>query len=144
GKAPYNIVLQRIGQKALLGEAIELLGNEVFREALDETKIEPYAPGSLENVETEPNMKLTFVVPKQPEVDLGNYRDIREPFETPEVEDVAVNRAMKTLQERRAVIEPAARPAQMSDLVKVYVHGERIHPADELGHGEETDKETDK
>ncbi len=132
GKAPYNIVLQRIGQKAVLGEAIELLGNEVFREALDESKIEPYAPGNLEDVETEPTVKLTFVVPKQPEVDLGNYRDIRLPFEVPEVEDRDVNRAMKALQERRAVIEPAARPAQMGDLVKVFVHGERIHPADEL------------
>jgi trigger factor len=141
GKAPYNIVLQRVGQKAVLGEAIELLGNEVFREALDEAKIEPYAPGNLENVETEPTMKLVFVVPKQPEVDLGQYREIRQPFEAPEVEDTAVTRAMKSLQERRAVIEPATRPAQMSDRVKVYVHGERIHPADELGHEEEPDEE---
>ncbi len=131
GKAPYNIVLQRIGQKAVLGEAIELLGNEVFREALDEAQIEPYAPGNLENVETEPTMKLTFVVSKQPEADLGSYRDIRQPFEATEVEDSAVTRAMKALQERRAVIEPASRPAQLGDLVKVYVHGERIHPADE-------------
>ena len=52
GKAPYNIVLQRFGEKAVLSEAIELMGNEVFREALDEAKIEPYAPGNLENIET--------------------------------------------------------------------------------------------
>jgi trigger factor len=143
GKAPYNIVLQRIGQKAVLGEAVELLGNEVFREALDEAHIEPYAPGNLENIETEPTMKLTFVVPKQPEADLGSYRDIRLPFEAPEVEDSTVNRAMKSLQERRALVEPASRPAQLGDLVKVYVHGERIHPADEHIHdeAEEADNE---
>ncbi len=136
GKAPYNIVLQRVGKEYVLGEALETLGNEVFREALDETKLEPYAPGELQNVETEPTMKLTFVVPKQPEVDLQNYRDIRIPFEEPQVEDEAVNRAMKALQDRRALVEPAARPAQMGDQVKVHVRGERVHPIDELPEAE--------
>jgi trigger factor len=136
GKAPYNIVLQRVGKEYVLGEALETLGNEVFREALDETKLEPYAPGELQNVETEPTMKLTFVVPKQPEVDLQNYRDIRIPFEEPQVEDEAVNRAMKALQDRRALVEPAARPAQMGDQVKVHVRGERVHPVDELPEAE--------
>jgi trigger factor len=131
GKAPYNVILQRFGQKTVLSEALETLGNDVFREALDETKLEPYAPGNLENVETEPTMKLVFVVPKQPEVDLGDYRETRVPFEAPEVEDRAVTRAVKSLQERRALIEPAARPAQMGDVVKALVHGERVHPADE-------------
>jgi trigger factor len=136
GKAPYNIVLQRVGKEYVLGEALETLGNEVFREALDETKLEPYAPGELQNVETEPTMKLTFVVPKQPEVDLQNYRDIRIPFEEPQVEDEAVNRAMKALQDRRALVEPAARPAQMGDLVKAQIRGERVHPVDELPEAE--------
>jgi trigger factor len=130
GKAPYNVILQRIGEEALLEEALDQLGNEVFREALAETKIEPYAPGSLEHVESKPTLKLTFVVPKQPEVDLGAYRDIRMPFESPEVEDKAVTDAMKGLQERRALIETVTRPAQLGDLVKAHVSGERVHPAD--------------
>lgn len=136
GKAPYNIVMQRVGKEYVLGEALETLGNEVFKEALNETKLEPYAPGELQNVETEPTMKLTFVVPKQPEVDLQNYRDIRIPFEEPQVEDEVVNKTMKALQDRRALVEPAVRPAQMSDQVKVHVRGERVHPADELPEGE--------
>jgi trigger factor len=134
GKAPYNVILQRVGAQNLLSEALDTLGNEVFREALDEAKIEPYAPGSLENVETEPSMKLTFVVPKQPEVDLAAYRDIRLPFEAPEVEDSAVTDAMKALQEQRALVETVQRPAQMGDQVKLHIKGERIHPADETPH----------
>lgn len=132
GKAPYNVILQRVGAQNLLSEALDTLGNEVFREALDEAKIEPYAPGSLENVETEPGMKLTFVVPKQPEVDLAGYRDIRLPFEAPEVEDSAVNDAMKALQEQRALVETVQRPAQLGDQVKLHIKGERVHPADEM------------
>ncbi len=144
GKAPYNVILQRIGEDALLEEALDQLGNEVFREALTEAKIDPYAPGSLEHVETKPTVKLTFVVPKQPEVDLGGYRDIRMPFEAPEIEDKAVTDAMKALQDRRALIETVARPAQLGDLVKAHVSGDRIHPVDSVqpveGEGEGEDK----
>lgn len=134
GKAPYNVVLQRFGTGAVLEEALEKLGNEVYREALEEAKIEPYAPGNLENVETEPQMKLTFVVPKQPEVDLSNYREIRLPFEVPEVEDSAVTDTMKAMQNREALVELVTRPAQMTDEVKLHVKGEQVHPADEREH----------
>jgi len=134
GKAPYNVVLQRFGTGAVLEEALEKLGNEVYREALEEAKIEPYAPGNLENVETEPQMKLTFVVPKQPEVDLSNYREIRLPFEVPEVEDRAVTDTMKAMQNREALVEPVTRPAQMTDEVKLHIKGEQVHPADEREH----------
>jgi len=134
GKAPYNVVLQRFGAAAVMEEAIEELGNEVYREALEEAKIEPYAPGSLENVETEPSMKLVFVVPKQPEVDLGNYRDIRQPLEIPEVEDETVTETMKAMQDREALVETVDRPAQMGDQVKLHVKGDQVHPADERDH----------
>jgi trigger factor len=43
---------------------------------------------------------------------------------------------MKALQDRRALVEPAARPAQMGDQVKVHVRGERVHPIDELPEAE--------
>src|SRR5262249_38222024 len=107
--------------------------NDVYREAIDEAKIEPYAPGSLENVDTDSGVKLTFVVPKRPEVNLGTYREIRSPFTVNEVEDDAVTRAMKALQERRAVIETATRPAQLGDIAKVKINATVTHPASE-GH----------
>lgn len=124
GKAPYNLILKYVGAEALLEEAIEEISQELYREALDEAKIEPYAPGALENIESEPTVTLTFVVAKQPEADLGNYRDVRLPFEAPTVEDEAVTEAIKRVQEQRAVIEPALRPVQLGDLVKFKVYGE--------------------
>ncbi|MCC7452061.1 MAG: trigger factor [Anaerolineae bacterium] len=141
GKAPYNVVLQRFGAAAVMEEAIEELGNEVYREALEEAQIEPYAPGSLENVETEPQMKLVFVVPKQPEVDLGNYRDIRQPLEIPEVEDEIVTETMKAMQDREALVETVDRPAQMGDQVKLHVKGDQVHPADERDHDHDHEHE---
>ncbi|HVO43786.1 MAG TPA: trigger factor, partial [Aggregatilineales bacterium] len=122
GKAPYKVVVQRFGEAAVLEEAIEHLGNDVYKEALDETKIEPYAQATLENVEKEPNLKLIFVVPKKPEVVLSNYRDLREEYTPPVVEDKNVDRAIEGLLEQRAVIETAARPAQMGDVLKAAIH----------------------
>src|SRR5262249_6227979 len=66
-------------------------------------------------------------------VDLGIYRDIRLPFEAEEVSDDKVNKAMVGLQERRALVESAARSAQVGDLVKVKVTATITHPASE-GH----------
>ncbi len=137
GKAPYNIVLKYVGPQAVLDEAIEELGNEVYRGALDGSGIEPYAPGNLEHMETDPSMKLTFVVAKQPEVDLGNYRELRLPYEPKEVEDSAVTDAIKRFQEQRAVVEPAARPAQMGDVLKAKISSEVVHPASESESQEE-------
>jgi trigger factor len=137
GKAPYKIILQRFGPEAVLNEAVEDLGNDVYREALDESKLEPYAPGSLENIETDPTMRLIFVVPKRPEVELGSYRDIRAPYEAPEVTDEEVKKALDSLLERRAVVEAVDRAAKVGDVVKVKVFATITHPESEDEHAEE-------
>src|SRR5258708_15367255 len=134
GKAPYQVGLQRFGVRTVMSEAIEVLGNEVYKEALEESKIEPYAPASLEDMQTDSGVKLVFVVPKQPEVELGAYRDLRLPFAMDDVEDSAVTDAIKELQERRALVEPAARPAQFGDAVKLHITATITHPESEGHH----------
>jgi len=140
GKAPVQVVLKWVGQQNIMEEAMEELGNEVYRSALEESKIEPYAPGSLEDVKTEPSLTLTFSVPKRPEIKVGAYRDIRLPFDAPTVEDKNVDETIKQMQDARAVVEPADRPAAMSDMLKVKLFGEITHPAHEHSHGEEAHK----
>ncbi|HLY26729.1 MAG TPA: trigger factor [Aggregatilineales bacterium] len=134
GKAPYNVIVQRFGAAYVLEEALDTLGNEIYREALDEAKIEPYDIGSLENIDSENGLKLVFVVSKRPEVDLGTYRDVRVPYEAAEVTDDMVNEAMTRYQDRRAVIEPASRPAQLGDQVKLNVKSTITHPESEVKH----------
>ncbi len=117
GKAPYNIILNLYGREYVLSETIETLGNEIYREALDSSGIDPYAPGALEDINEEDGLKLIFVVPKRPEIDLGDYRDIRVEHEVAEVTDKMVDDAMENLRQGQAVLEPADRPAQMGDQV---------------------------
>jgi trigger factor len=142
GKAPYPIIVRYVGEGAVLEEAIGELGNEIYHEALEESKIEPYAPGSLEDVKTEPSVQLVFTVAKQPVVSLGDYRAIRLPFEEPVVEDERVTEAMKQMQESRALVEPADRGSRLEDVVKVKIIGHVIHPAHEHSHpGSEAESE---
>jgi len=140
GKAPYNVIVRYFGAAALLEEAIEDLGDSVYQEALMQSGIKPFAIGQLDNIETEPALKLVFTVPETPEIDLGNYRELRVPFEPIEVQDEMVTRAIAQTLEGRALIEPAERPAQMGDKVKMSVKGITIH--DHSAHADHDHAET--
>lgn len=133
GKAPLNVVMNLYGREYVLSEALDSLGNEIYREALEQAEIEPYAPGSLEKVDND-GRTLTFVVPLRPTVDLGDYRSIREPYEVQEVTEQMVEDALENLREEQADLEPVDRPAEMGDRI-TFDHIEIVVL------GEETDEE---
>ena len=143
GKAPYNIVLRYLGEGAILEEAIEKIGPDLYVQALEEAGLEPYGPGQFENVETEPELTLVFTLPLQPVVDLGNYRDIRLEFETPEVSDEMVDRAMKFIQNSRAIVEAKDGPAEMGDEIELLVYGVLLPQEDDVAATDEADTSED-
>lgn len=122
GKAPYRVLVNFVGEKAILDDAVELLSNDIYREVLVESELDPYGPGSLENFSTEPKPELTFVVPLQPEVTLGDYRSVRVDYELPAVTDEDVDRALRSLQEQQGVTEESQQPAALGNRVTVDVH----------------------
>jgi len=130
GKVPYEIVVRKFGEEAVFEEALENLGQDVYRQALEDTKLEPYAPGSFEQVVTRTPLVLRYKVPLAPEVEMGPYKDLRIPFEVPQVEDKAVEDVMEDLRQRQALIEEAKRPAQLGDVVVLDLRGE-LPEADE-------------
>jgi len=128
GKAPYEVIVGKFGEDVIFEEALERLGQEIYRDALEEEKIEPYAPGSLEEVIREDPLKLRYIVPLAPEVDLGAYREI---IEDAEVTDEAFEEAIEEIRQRQALIEPVDRPAEETDLVIIDLSGELLDPEDE-------------
>jgi trigger factor len=119
GKAPYPRVVQAVGEGAILEEALDLLVSDVYPQALDEAKIEPYGPGTLENIaSTEPPV-FEFVVPLKAEITLGDYRSIRIPYELQEVTDEDVDEVIQSIREQQAILEPVERPAQDGDQLQV-------------------------
>jgi trigger factor len=131
GKAPYEVIVGKFGEEVIFEEALERLGQEIYRDALEEAEIEPYAPGSLEEVIREDPLKLRYTVPLAPDVDLGEYREIRIPFEEAEVTDEAYEDAIEEIRQRQALIEPVERPAEETDLVIIDLSGELLDPDDE-------------
>jgi trigger factor len=116
GKAPYEVVVQRFGERVFRQELVNSLAEDVYRTALEEEEITPYAPGTLEETSFDP-MRLTFVVPLVPEVDLGNYRDYRLDISEVRVPKERVDEALEAIREQNAVLAPLDRPAAEGDLL---------------------------
>ncbi len=132
GKAPYPVIVRYLGEGVLMEEVLEDLGPKIYEEAIDSTELDAGGPGELVDAEFDP-LKLIFNVPLQPEVDLGNYRDVRKDFKEVEIEDEAVNEALLNLREGHAVLEPVDRPAEMGDVVTLDVRGD-------IGEGDDADE----
>lgn len=124
GKAPFDVLVSRLGEEAVFEEALDTLGQEVYREALENASIEAFAPGMLNEVVSRTPLVLRYTVPLPPEIDLGAYRDLRIPFGPAAVTDEAVNEFLEELRQRQALIEPAERSVQLMDVVVADVEGE--------------------
>jgi trigger factor len=122
GKAPYDVVVRRIGEDTLRGEAIEDLVQPVFEEALNQAELDPYAQPSLDDIQTKP-LVLTFTVPLSPTVTLGAYRDHRQEVEAVAVTDEALQEALEHVQTHHQVIEAVDRPAAEGDVVTLSGRG---------------------
>jgi len=121
GKAPYSVVLQTWGEDAILDEALDVLGPETYRQALDDQKIEPSAVGTMKRIVSRQPLTLEFLVPMRPVVKLNAYRSVRVPYEEPAIPDEEVEKAMEQLRQSQSILEPVTRPAQKGDVLSIDV-----------------------
>jgi trigger factor len=125
GKAPYPVVLRTVGEAAVLDEAMEILVNERYPKIIEESGIQPYGPGSLENIQKLDPPTLEFLVPLDAEVTLSDYHALRFPYELKPITEEEVDQTIEDLQDRMAVLEPVDRPAQEGDQVFIHLSSER-------------------
>jgi trigger factor len=124
GKAPYEVVLRTIGESVVVEEAVDLLLDEIYPKVLEESKLEPAAPGSLEKVEDlDKTPKFTFTVPLAPSVELGHYHSIRVPYDWKEPGTDKVDESIEELRQVYAKTETVARPVQSGDFVMLDLKG---------------------
>jgi trigger factor len=126
GKAPYNIIERHVGEAAILEEAIELLVKDIYPKALEESGIQPYGPGQLEDISTEEQVSFEFVVPLRAEVKLEEYKDLREEYNLEPVKDEEVDKVLAHIRGQQAILEPVERPAKEGDQVQLIVTAEML------------------
>ncbi len=126
GKAPYSIIVQYLGEQTLYNEILDDLGQEIYREALEQTEIEPYGQASLEDVSFGP-LTYKLVIPLAPEIDLGDYRAVRVEEEPVEVDEEAVSAQLESYQEQYSGWQEVERASQYGHLMNI--DGKSVIPA---------------
>jgi trigger factor len=128
GKAPYHVVVNAVGEEALLEEAVDVVGPDLYRQALESEHLVPCAAGKLESIVSKAPLTLKYIVPLQPTVDLGEYQATRLPFEAPVVSEGEVDQAMEELRLNNSVLEPVERPAQKGDVLIAHTECSILRP----------------
>ena len=121
GKAPYELILKRYGEDTIRQEAADDLAEKVYREALEQEKIQPYAPAALEI--TLAPITFEFTIPLRPTVDLGDYRDYRLKPQKIRIHKKEVRQALEEIREQNAILELVERPVALGDGVVIDVAG---------------------
>ena len=130
GKAPYAIILRQLGEELILEEALELYIQDLYPKVIEEAKIEPYGPGSLEKVISYSPPKFEFIIPLKPVVELGDYQNVRFPYSLTTITKEEIDNVIQNLRERQAIMEPANRPANEGDVVYIRISATRQHPSE--------------
>ena len=120
GMAPVNVVIGAVGEQAFANELADVLGNKYYAKAIDESELEPYGPGQLEDLKTAPP-QLIVRVPLEPTVDLKDYKSIRVPYTAPAITDEDVEQQVQYVREENAIVTLVERPAELGDLVEADV-----------------------
>jgi len=124
GKAPRDILVQHIGKKNLLDDALEHLIPELYKQAIESQQLTPIAQPQIEITQNEPVI-FKAVVSLEPEVELGDYHSIRlEPTPAIKIGEEEVNAGMEEVRERQGVWMPVDRPVELGDLVTMDIEAE--------------------
>ncbi|MGR4009754.1 trigger factor [Leucobacter sp. 1207-22] len=123
GKAPAQIIDQRVGRDAVVQEAVNASLDDFFRAALEESGEQPMGRPTADVV-TWPEAKdaelvLTFEVEVRPEFKLPKYAGMKITVDNAEIDDAAVDAELDKLRERFGTLVTVERPAKTGDFVEL-------------------------
>ena len=116
GKAPYTMVERTFGKDMIYREMLDKVGNDWYKEALQESQLEPYAQGEMEIAQLEP-LTIKVSVPVEPQVTLGDYSRFRVKQKAVKVSKAEVEEALAQIQDSNAVWQPVEQPVQTGNQV---------------------------
>jgi trigger factor len=130
GKAPYDVIKRTYGEELIEERAVEELVNKIYPELIKEAKIEPYGPGKLDEIISKNPPKYKFIVPLEPEVDLKDYKNVKQAYKLPKVQKKDIDLVISDLQTNYATAEDVTRESKDGDLVAVKINAVLAKPAE--------------
>lgn len=133
GKAPYQVIANRIGWESLRAEVAEEMAPAIFEETMaDVNEAEIYGQPTLSHMELDP-LAFTFTIPLRPVVTLGAYRSLRQDVEPVVISDKAVNEALEHIRDKYQELEQVERPLALGDMATLSGVGKLVVAAAAVG-----------
>jgi trigger factor len=127
GKAPPNLVIQRMGFPAVLSEAIRDALPEWYESALLDAGVTPIGDPDIDMVDTPENegepLTFKFEVGVRPVAKLGDYKGLEVGKEEKEVDEEVIDTEVDRIREGFARLEPVERAAADGDSVLMDFEG---------------------
>jgi trigger factor len=117
GKAPYQLIVNHFGEGAIIDQALEHFLDDIYPKILEEVEQEPYGPGQVKEIKSLEPPTFIFNIPLQPEVTLGDYREIRIVYEQSDVSSDDVDEVIGRMLSQQASVETVEHPAEEGNLV---------------------------
>ncbi|MBW3653715.1 MAG: trigger factor [Actinobacteria bacterium] len=120
GKIPPAVVIQRVGRKPILDEAVRGRLTDWYMKAVDQSGIVPVGDPDVD-LGTLPDegkpLTFSFEVGVRPTATLGKYRELEVPKREPAAAPQVIEDQIQEMRERFARLEVVDRPAQNGDFV---------------------------
>ncbi len=116
GKTPRPILEQYLGKPAFLEEAVEVMAPDAYEKAVKQQELKPIARPEIQLDKMDPVI-YKFVVPLEPTVKLGDYRQIKLKPDVVELKEEDVSKAIEELRHQFAIWEPVDRQINIRDMV---------------------------
>ncbi|MGM9873514.1 MAG: trigger factor [Bacilli bacterium] len=120
GKAPLNLVKEKVDQGKVLDDAINAVLGPIYTDIINNDKIEPYARPQVDVTKvSDTELELKFVIPTKPEVALGEYTGLQIGKETVTVTDEDVMNDIAKTQGEKAMLVTKESAAENGDTVVI-------------------------
>lgn len=142
GKVPASIVRNRYANE-IRSDVLESLIPKYFREAVVKEGFKPISEPHVHSLENEPGQAVRFKAAFEikPDIELGNYQEMK--LDVPEIKvtDEDVDAELKNLQERQASFDPVDedRPLQDGDFAQISFEALPREATSEAPRGEQSE-----
>lgn len=117
GKAPMNIVTKYYGEGVLYDDAIEIIAEQSYVEAIKEYGLDPVSRPQIDEITeigSDKGVKFTINVTVKPTVTLGDYKGVKVAKTPVEITDSQIDAELDKVRERNARMIPVEDRAVLS------------------------------